>query len=189
MINRPDNLPRPKLALPSNIREIVSTLLFVIAVTALFDLAIPRSLVDGQSMEPTFQHDDRLVISRINYFLDLPQRGDIVVFNAVAPRDAALGRMLIKRIIGVPGDTVEIQDQQVFINDIMLDESYINEACSVNKCRDKTWILGNDEYFVMGDNRNHSKDSRSFDTVPFNHIVGQVVLRYWPPASVGVITK
>ncbi len=183
------NLPKPKLTVPPMLKEVVSTLIFVIAVTVLFDLAIPRSLVDGQSMEPTFQHNDRLVISRLNYLLDRPHQGDIVVFNAVDPRDAERGLMLIKRIIGTPGDIVEIRNQQVMINDVMIDEPYINEACSVFKCQDDTWVLGDDEYFVMGDNRNHSKDSRSFDTVPFDHIVGQVVLRYWPLSSVGVLTK
>lgn len=183
------NLPKPKLAVPTMLKEFVGTVIFVIAVTVLFDLAIPRSLVDGQSMEPTFQNEDRLVISRLNYLLDRPQQGDIVVFNAVDPQDAERGLMLIKRIIGTPGDLVEIRDQQVLINDVMIDESYINEACSVFKCQDETWLLGDDEYFVMGDNRNHSKDSRSFDAVPFDHIVGQVVLRYWPLSSVGVLTK
>ena len=189
MNNHRNNLSKPNLATPSSIKEVVVTLVFVIAVTVLFDLAIPRSLVDGQSMEPTFHHDDRLVISRLNYLLDRPQHGDIVVFNAVDPRDAELGLMLIKRIIGIPGDRVDLHNQQILINDVMIDEPYIYEACSVNKCQDNTWVLGEDEYFVMGDNRNHSNDSRVFDTVPFDHIVGQVVLRYWPLSSVGIITK
>jgi len=189
MNNNDSNLPKPKLTIPPMLKEIVSTLIFIIAVTVLFDLAIPRSLVDGQSMEPTFQDEDRLVVSRLNYLLDRPQQGDIVVFNAVDPDDAELGIMLIKRIIGIPGDTVEIRNQQVMINDVMIDEPYINEACSVFKCQDKTWELKDDEYFVMGDNRNHSNDSRSFDAVPLDHIIGQVVLRYWPLSSVGVITK
>ena len=189
MNNQEPNLPKPKLIVPTMLKEIVSTLIFVIAVTVLFDLAIPRSLVDGQSMEPTFRDEDRLVISRVNYLLERPQHGDIVVFNAVVPQDAQRGIMLIKRVIGIPGDTVKILNQQVLINGAMIDESYIDEACSVLKCQDNIWELGEDEYFVMGDNRNHSNDSRSFDAVPFDHIVGQVVLRYWPPSSVGVITK
>jgi len=189
MNNRPNNLSRPNLATPSSIKEIVVTVIFVIAVTALFDLAIPRSLVDGQSMEPTFQDADRLVISRLNYLIDRPQYGDIVVFNAVDPRDAERGIMLIKRVIGLPEDTVEIRNQQVLVNGVMIEEPYIYEACSVFKCQDETWNLGEDEYFVMGDNRNHSNDSRVFNAVPFDHIIGQVILRYWPLSSVGIITR
>ena len=189
MTNRPNNLSKPNLATPSSIKEILVTIVFVVAVTVLFDLAIPRSLVDGQSMEPTFHNEDRLIISRLNYLIDRPHHGDVIIFNAVDPRDAELGLMLVKRVIGIPGDSVEIQNQQVLLNGVMIDEPYIYEACSVFKCQDDTWILGDDEYFVMGDNRNHSNDSRSFDTVPFDHIIGQVVLRYWPLSSVGVITK
>jgi len=184
-----DKLPKPRLKSQSFVGEILSTLVFIVVVTVLFDLVIPRSLVDGQSMEPTFQHDDRLMISRVNYLFDDPKRGDIVVFNAVVPRDAEKGIMLIKRVIGIPGDTVEIRDQQVYLNDQFLDEHYILEACSQIKCYDGYWELGEAEYFVMGDNRNHSNDSRSFDAVPYDHIVGQVVFRYWPPTTIGFIAE
>ena len=184
----PSNIAKPKLLVPSFIREIVSTLIFIIAVTVIFDLTIPRSLVDGQSMEPTLHDNDRLVINRVNYLFDKPQRGDVIVMNAVMPRDAAKGIMLIKRIIGLPGETVEMRDQQVYINGVILDEPYINEPCSFGNCRDAQWELGDDEFFVMGDNRNHSNDSRRFNAVPFNHIVGQAIFRYWPPMDIGIIT-
>ena len=98
-----DELPRPRLGTPGFVVEIVSTVVFVIAVTVLFDLAIPRSLVDGHSMEPTFYQDDRLVVSRVHYLMGEPQRGDIVVFNSLVPSEADLGIMLIKRVIGLPG--------------------------------------------------------------------------------------
>lgn len=183
-----DDLPKPRLSLPSIVKETFSTLIFVVMVTVLFDLVAPRSLVDGQSMEPTFHDADRLVVSRVNYLLGSPSRGDIIVFNAVDPRDAQLGIMLIKRVIGLPGETVQIQDQQVYINDVLLDEPYINEACWVNSCPDRSWVLGEKEFFVMGDNRNHSNDSRVFDAVPFDHIIGEVIFRYWPPSALGIIT-
>ena len=182
------NASKPKLKLPSVVKEIVSTVVFVIAVTVLFDLVIPRSLVDGQSMEPTLHHNDRLVISRMSYLLDAPQRGDIVVLNAVVPHDTANGIMLIKRVIGLPGETVELRDQEVWIDGALIEESYIAEACSISDCMDQIWYLAEDEYFVMGDNRNHSNDSRRFDAVPFDHIVGQAVFRYWPPSTIGLIT-
>ena len=187
MFNQSNKIPKPRLKMPSFFSELVGTIIFVVVVTVLFDLVIPRSLVDGQSMEPTFQHEDRLVISRVNYLVDKPHHGDVVVFNAVVPHDADRGIMLIKRIIGIPGDTIQIRDQQVWLNNDLLSEPYILEACSINKCQDGLWQLDAGEYFVMGDNRNHSNDSRSFDAVPYDHIVGQVIFRYWPPSSIGLI--
>jgi len=176
-------LPRPRLKTPNMLMEIVSTVIFIIAVTVLFDLAIPRSLVEGHSMEPTFHGDNRLVVSRIHYLLGEPQRGDILVFNSLE----AARVMLIKRVVGLPGETVEMRGQAIYINGEALDESYIKEPCHINRCSDRIWELAEGEYFMMGDNRNNSRDSRRFGPVPLSKIVGQVIFRYWPPASVGMI--
>ena len=176
-------LPRPRLKTPNMLMEAVSTVIFIIAVTVLFDMAIPRSLVDGHSMEPTFYGEDRLVVSRVHYLLGLPERGDILVFNSLE----AEGVMLIKRVVGLPGETVELRDQAIYINGAALDESYIKEPCRINRCHNEEWTLAEDEYFMMGDNRNNSRDSRGFGSVPLNKIVGQVVFRYWPLTSVGTI--
>ncbi len=181
------DLPRPRLKMPGAVAEIFSTVVFVIAVTVLFDLAIPRSLVDGHSMEPTFHGDDRLVVSRAHYLLGRPERGDIVVFNSLVPSEADRGVMLIKRLVGLPGETVELRDQLVYINGEPLAEPYIKEECRLSRCSDETWVLGDDEYFVMGDNRNNSRDSRRFDAVPIQKIVGQVIFRYWPLNAIGII--
>ena len=174
---------RPKLKLPSFIGEILRTLFFVVVVTILLDMAIPRSIVDGSSMQPTFEDGERLIISRVHYLFTPPERGDVVVFNAVETRNH--GEMLIKRVIGIPGDMLEIRDRQVYINGTMIDEPYILEACRIN-CNDDVWQLGMDEYFVMGDNRNHSNDSRSFAAVPLSNIIGRVIFRYWPPEDISV---
>jgi signal peptidase I len=182
---RRTSLPRPPLRLPGIVQEIFRTILFVMTVMVLFDMAAPRSLVEGSSMQPSFYNGDRLVISRLNYLVTMPGRGEIVVFNTVNPGEPA-ETMLIKRVIGLPGETVAFQDNQVYINGALLDEPYINEDC--RSCADKTWTLKEDEYFVMGDNRNHSHDSRSFGAVPFNHIVGTVICRYFPLNRAGLIT-
>ena len=158
-------------------------MVFVVAVTVLFDLAIPRSLVDGHSMEPTFYEDDRLVVSRVHYLLGAPQRGDILVFNSVERSTD----MLIKRIIGLPGESVEIREQSIHINGEALNEPYIKESCRVLSCNDDTWELGEDQFFVMGDNRNNSRDSRRFNAVPLQNIVGQVIFRYYPLNAIGII--
>ena len=186
--NNLKTLPRPKLKIPGILMETLSTVVFIIAVTVLFDLAIPRSLVDGHSMEPTFFGDDRLVVSRVNYLISDPQRGDILVFNSLVPSEAEQGIMLIKRVIGMPGEIVEIREQKVYVNGVVLGEDYIKEPCQINRCRDETWELGPNEYFMMGDNRNNSRDSRRFGPVPITKIVGQVVFRYWPPTGIGIIT-
>ena len=181
-------LPRPRLKTPGLLMELVGTVVFVLAVTVLFDLAIPRSLVDGHSMQPTFHGDDRLVVSRVHYLLSQPARGDIVVFNSLRANEAARGVMLIKRIVGLPGDEVTIVERQVHINGAALDEPYIKEPCGL-RCRDAVWTLGEGEYFVMGDNRNNSNDSRAFGPVPLGKIVGEVIFRYFPLNAIGLIAQ
>jgi signal peptidase I len=178
-------LVRPRLRVPGVVQEIARMVVFLLMVIVLSDLAIPRALVNGPSMEPTFFTDERLIISRMHYLVDEPHAGDIVVFNSLNPRE--VGVRLIKRVIGVPGDAVGLQGGQVIVNGVQLDEPYLLEACNLQRCRDQEWDLGPDEYFVMGDNRNHSNDSRAFGPVPVSHIVGQVVLRYWPLQASGVI--
>ncbi len=180
-------LARPRLKTPGLLYEIVSTVVFIVAVTVLFDLAIPRSLVDGHSMEPTFFGDDRLVVSRVHYLLGQPQRGDILVFNSLRESELQRGVMLIKRVIGEPGDTVEFRDQKVHINGKPLDELYIKQEICRRRCQDQTWELAENEYFMMGDNRNNSNDSRSFGPVPLSSIVGRVIFRYFPLDAIGVI--
>ena len=176
---------RPKLRRPGFLDEIFRTIIFVIVVTVLFDMAIPRSLVDGRSMQPTFDDGERLIVSRVHYLLMRPHRGDVIVFNSLSPREPDI--MLIKRVIGEPGDTVEWRDQQLYVNNVPIEEEYLGEPCNLSHCPDETWQLGPNEYFVMGDNRNASRDSRSFGPVPINHIVGRVVFRYWPLPRIGAV--
>lgn len=186
---RPYQLARPRLRRPGFFAEIVRTLLFVVAVTVLFDMGIPRSLVDGSSMQPTFINGERLIVSRIHYLLFEPERGQVVVFNSMNPREDAQGVMLIKRVIGLPGETVTFREGEVYIDGDLLDEPYILEACRTSfRCPDREYTLGTDEYFVMGDNRNNSQDSRRFGAVSQNHLVGRVLFRYWPLNRIGLIT-
>jgi signal peptidase I len=180
-------LPRPSLRLRYLPREILETVVFVLMVYVLVELAAPRFLVDGPSMQPTFVSDQRVLISRLHYLLGEPERGDIVVFNK--PGSQIGDPPLIKRMIGLPGDTLEIRDTLVYINGQPLNETYINEPCQPANCSDETWKLGADEYFVMGDNRNHSVDSRSFDAIRRNQIIGEAILRYWPPQDWALLKK
>jgi signal peptidase I len=179
-------LPRPRIGQFRAVKEAINTLLFLIAVFTVLQLALPRSEVHGRSMEPTFVEGQRLIISRINYMLGDPQRGDIIVFNSPQARDD--DPSLIKRVIGLPGELVEIRDGEVYINGQRLDEPYIKEPCT-RQCRDRQWQLADDEYFVMGDNRNVSNDSRAFGPIKHSAIIGEALFRYWPLNAIGFIHR
>ena len=166
-------------------REVAETLLLIAAVYALVNLASARFIVEGVSMEPNFHSDEYIIVSRAGYLLGAPQRGDIVVFHF--PLDPE--QDYIKRVIGLPNQTVEIRDTRVYVNGTELDEPYINETCTPARCPDKTWQVGPTEYFVMGDNRNHSDDSRLFGPVDQRFIVGEALLRYWPPKDWAIVRQ
>jgi signal peptidase I len=129
-------------------------------------------------MEPSFVTGQRVIVSRVNYMLGDPLRGDIIVFQS--PDRPGIDPPLIKRVIGLPGDTVEIRDARVFVNGQELNETYINGAC-VSRCNDLEEHLASDEFFVMGDNRDHSRDSRAFGPVKRESLIGEALVRYWEP--------
>jgi len=182
-------LPRPSLqnqGFLRLIRELLETAALIAVLYGLVNLATARYEVDGQSMEPNFHTGQYLIVSRLNYLFGTPERGDIIVFHY--PNDP--DKDYIKRVIGLPGDVVELREQQVYVNDMALDEPYINEPCMVNVslCRDNRWELSASEYFMMGDNRNHSSDSRAFGPVNERFIVGKALLRYLPIQDWGLLT-
>lgn len=140
--------------------------------------------VRGQSMEPNFQNGDYLIIDEFSYRFRDPQRGEVVVFKA--PTDPS--QRYIKRIIGLPGETVQIQDGKVFIYNRgvpqILDENYIPQSLTLGNIEIS---LGKNEYFVLGDNRLLSSDSRRWGFLPKENIVGRVFLRAWPFAALAKI--
>lgn len=139
--------------------------------------------VKGASMEPNFHDHEYLIIDELSYRFAEPKRGDIVVFRY--PKDPQ--EYFIKRVIGLPGEKVEIKDGQVFIynqefkNGVVLDESYLSpDLKTYSSVGTDSVTLSPNEYFVLGDNRNSSKDSRSFGPVDRSFITGRVVFRGWP---------
>ncbi len=165
------------------LREIGETIVLIVLVYTVVNLASARFVVDGPSMQPNFATGQFIVVSRVNYLLGQPQRGDVVVFHY--PGDPT--QDYIKRVIGLPGDTVAIRDTFVYVNGTKLNEPYINEPCQAFACPDHEWTLNADQFFMMGDNRNHSSDSRVFGPVDRHFIVGEALIRYWPPQNWGII--
>ena len=139
--------------------------------------------VKGQSMEPSFESGDYLIVDELSYRFRDPQRGEVVVFEY--PQDAS--QRFIKRVIGLPGEIIEIKDGKIIIDkdgkpQILDEDSYL--PSSISTIGDIKAVLKEDEFFVLGDNRDYSFDSRRFGVVPRDKIIGRVVLRAWPFASV-----
>lgn len=138
--------------------------------------------VKGASMEPNFHDHEYLIVDEISYRFNEPQRGDIVVFRY--PKDPQ--EFFIKRVIALPNEKIEFEDGQIIIynkeNDpgVYLSEEYLPEGLKTYSSGQDFFETGDKEYFVMGDNRNSSKDSRSFGPVDRSYIVGKVLLRGWP---------
>ena len=183
--------PRPNLQRPTFVREILETIILIGLVYTLVNLATVRFYIEGPSMQPNFWAGQFLIVSRVNYMLGNPQRGDIVVFDPPGDDGTADDPLLIKRLIGLPGEHISFQDGQVLVNGTALNEPYIKEACRVSSCTSssQTYDLQADQYFFMGDNRNNSRDSRVFGPITKDRIIGEAVVRYWPPDAWGIVTR
>ena len=146
-------------------------LAFVIALLINFFLA-QSTYVHGQSMEPNLHTDQRLIVEKVSYKLRPPRRGEIVIIN---PDHTEIP--LIKRVIGLPGETVEIRDNRVFVDGIALQEDYLVDVVQPNYGPS---VVPAGHVFVMGDNRGASNDSRAFGAVPTDRIVARAWISYWP---------
>ena len=170
--------------------ECVSFILYLIVIVVLTFLMIryvgQRTRVDGSSMENTLTNGDNLIVDKISYRFHEPERFDIIVFPYQYKEDT----YFIKRIIGMPGETVQITDKgEILINGEELVESYGREVIKDPGLASDPITLGEDEYFVMGDNRNYSKDSRFPDVGNIRRadIIGKAWLRIYPFDKIGFI--
>lgn len=161
------------------LREIVETLLLTFFIFWMVNTATGRFRIEGHSMMPTLQEGEYVIINKLAYTLDEPQRGDIIVMHF--PNDRS--RDFIKRVIGLPGDEIEIGDRTIRVNGVELDEPYIMSPPD----QARTWIVPEDNYFVLGDNRSNSSDSRTWGFLPRDDIVGKAWLIYWQPRSWGLV--
>jgi signal peptidase I len=194
-----DLTQKPKSSTSKSVlREVLETLVLTAVIFLAVNSITGRFKIYGQSMDNTFQNGQYIIVNRLAYKIGLggPQRGDVVVFVPPGqPESSFWERLLgipgetdfIKRIIGVPGDTVRVENGSVYINNQLLDEPYIRER--MLEAPTQQWVLGPNQYFAMGDNRNASKDSRSSEVGPVdgNRIVGKVLAVYWPISDAKVV--
>jgi signal peptidase I len=191
------------------LREIAETIVLALLIFLLVRAVVQNFQVEGRSMEPSLDSGWYLLVNKAIYWevnletLDKfvpfiepgtdptrylfrgPQRGDIVVFKQPNGELGAPERDFIKRIIGMPGETVEIYDCTVFINGEPLYEPYIAEPATYNM--EQPVVVPEGQYFVLGDNRNNSSDSHSWGPVPKGNLIGQAFIVYWPSAEIGLV--
>ena len=147
-----------------------------------------RSIVDGTSMEPFVDNRDNVIVEKISYYFHDPERYDVVVFELKEEPDVHY----IKRIIGLPGETVQIIDGIVHINgEPLTDDVYCSEKINNAYMAQNPVVLGENEYFMMGDNRNRSKDSRAAEVGPVNRsqFVGKAWIRFWPLSGIKYVGR
>lgn len=162
----------------------------IILVTAFRAFLYTNYIVYGQSMMPTIQDRERVIINKIGYGIGEPERFDMIVFRATETTD------YIKRVIGLPGDTIEFKNDQLYINGEIVEETFLNgtieEKSRPNYPFTNDFTLEQltgekyvpeDHLFVLGDNRRNSIDSRQIGFVPFDRVIGKADLAYWPPSA------
>ena len=155
-------------------RDIVITVILAVVIFFALQFAVQNFVVIGASMQPSFYEGERVVATKLAYKLHEPERGDVIIFLPPGNMEDDL----IKRIIGLPGDIVEVKDGVVYVNNLPLLEPYIKQPPSYTY---STEIVPEDEYWVLGDNRNNSNDSHTGWTVPREDIIGKAWLIIWPP--------
>ncbi len=179
------NVARPEATEPTPapprrpvLRELLDTFLPAIVIVLVVNLLLaqPRT-VHGQSMEPCLHENERVIIDLVSLRWREPRRGEIIVLRLPNRRSDPL----IKRVIGMPGDTVTIRAGKVLVNEQVLDEPYLDQ---ITPGRMPAQVVPEAHVFVLGDNRGASNDSRYFGMVPYENVLGRAWLRYWPPSEV-----
>jgi signal peptidase I len=186
-VTQPENRPEIQAQVPKEekinagriILDIIETVVLAVVLFVGINTVSARVRVDGVSMNPTLQNGEFILVNRLAYRFGEVQRGDIIVFHhpEVPQQD------LIKRIIGLPGDEIVIDNGSVRLNGELLDEPYIAAAPVYNG----QWLISEGTLFVLGDNRNNSEDSHKWGLLPIDNVLGRAILIYWPPPQWTVI--
>ncbi len=154
-------------------REIVETIALTVIIFLVIRFAIQSYRVQGPSMQPGLVTDEYVLVNKVAYLFHAPERGDVIVFHY--PLDTSVD--FIKRVIGLPGDTIVVTGTTVTVDGTKLKEPYISQPANPSG---QKWTVPPNDYFVMGDNRPVSDDSRNWGFVPNYDIVGKAVMLYWP---------
>jgi signal peptidase I len=163
------------------IREVLETVVPAVMIALLINLFMAQATrVYGQSMEPSLHTNQRLIVEKLSYHLHPPRRGDVVVLKLNHDNS----ELLIKRVIGLPGEEIAIKEGRVFINGTPLEEPYLDQFTAGQMAPQMVPPL---HVFVLGDNRGFSNDSRSFGMVDFSDILGRAWLSYWPLEQFGTV--
>lgn len=168
------------------VRELVETAVLTIAIFLVVRVALQNFKVEGQSMEPNLHNNEYILVNKVDYMIHNPQRGDVIVFHAIPAGQP--DKDFIKRVIGLPGETVAIHNKTVFINGKALKEPYIDGFHKPLYSWGPRKVPSGD-YFVLGDNRNNSDDSHLWPLTPWlskGDIIGKAWVAYWPPSDMQV---
>ena len=179
----PGEAPAPTgLQHPNMLRDLVETMVLVAIAFLIVNALIGRFRIEQVSMLPNLHEGEYVIVDKVSYAFRQPERGEIIVL-----KNPRLGQPdLIKRVIGLPGETIEVRDGQVYINSQPLTEPYIQQPMGNPQ---PLITLQAGEYFVMGDNRSNSEDSRRFGPRPIGDIVGRAWVIYWPPPDWQVLSR
>ncbi|MDE3077843.1 MAG: signal peptidase I [Chloroflexota bacterium] len=181
---RSDSLQPAKSAAKNRgaFREIVETLILTALIFFGVRVLVQNYKVEGYSMEPTLQDSQYLIVNKVGLHFSQLQRGDIIVFRY--PLDPT--KSFVKRVIALPGDSVEVRDGKVSVDGQVLKEPYLNAPTRGYFPRT---VVPAGDYFVLGDNRNNSSDSRAWGPLPANDVIGRAWVSYWPPNEWGVVRE
>jgi signal peptidase I len=161
-------------------KEIIITLVLAIVIFLILRMVVGSYSVISVSMQPGLYEGERILVNKVAYRFGEPDRGDIIIFQS--PEEDLT---LIKRVIGLPGDTVEVKNNTVYINGVSLNEPYLKEPPTYSY---PAYNVPAGRYFVLGDNRNDSRDSHTGWTVPVENVVGRAWLLTWPPSKWGSVS-
>jgi len=169
--------------------EVVETLVLTLVIFLVIQNFVAQPYrVQQQSMERTLEPDQYVLVDKLSPRFDTYKRGDIVVFNPPADLAQGDGTPFIKRVIGVGGDTIQVRDNRIWVNDVALDEPYIYDRQDTLVTGSQSeWVIPEGDLFVMGDHRANSADSRVFGPIETRNVIGRAWLRYWPIGSFGVL--
>jgi len=167
---------------PSLLRDLIETMVLVTIAFLVVNALIGRFRIEQVSMQPNLHEGEYVIVDKVSYAFRQPERGEIVVLKNPNPGQPDL----IKRVIGLPGETIDVRGGQVHINGQPLTEPYIKQPMASDYPAKE---LQAGQYFVMGDNRNNSEDSRIFGARPADDIVGRAWIIYWPPSDWQILSR